>query len=187
MRIGFDIDGVLYPWHKYFYNYVSERNPKYKELGYENFWMNIKTLEEENNKWLWHVVNMPKLYNMEAVEKEILVLLTILSNNSEFYYVTSRPESVHKVTRSWVEKNKLPQKENLYIVTNGKRDVISKLDLDYYLEDRLENYESLKDITRVLLIDQPWNNYGKDMVYHYKDTQEALVYLINRSNFELSR
>jgi uncharacterized HAD superfamily protein len=179
MKIGFDLDGVLYPWHKYFYELVSNRYSEYSEMGYRYFWSKVKTFEKEDER-LTKLVSLPGLYMKGVIDEDILYYITELSKRNEIYYVTCRPANATKATIMWMTRNALPSSpENLYMLDESKRDKVIELDLDYYVEDRLEHLEDLKDITNVLLVRHPWNNYGKDIDPSFKDTKEALLYLIN--------
>lgn len=180
MRIGFDLDGVLYPWHLYFYLHVSKFSSKYFDLGYTSFWERIKDLETADSS-LYDAVKIPWLYNKEKIDSTLKIMLDSLSESNELYYITARPKEAEDATKSWVVASELPQGENLYITNGCKDSVIRDLKLDYYVEDRLENYAKLKDLVRVILIKHPWNNYGYGIDLAFDSTIDALVFLLHLS------
>jgi uncharacterized HAD superfamily protein len=179
MKIGFDLDGVLYPWHIYFYEAVKRRDRRLQEMSYEDFWKNIKTLEEEYKGLFDRYVNIPKLYNMQKADKHIVKLLDELSPRNTLYYITCRPANSRMFTKAWMQRSKIPQRDNLIFLEGNKAPTIASLGIRFYLEDRLEHYNDIKDITRVLLIKQPWNNYGEGIEPSFDTTLDALVELIN--------
>jgi uncharacterized HAD superfamily protein len=180
VKIGFDLDGVLYPWHKYFFEEVQHKYDAYKDYTYLEFWEDIDNILEFDSS-VWDLVDIPDLYNKENLIFEIKLRLEAIRKHSQLFYITWRPKPVYDMTKKWMDDCFIPDKENLYFA-NGKEtkyDIVKKLSLDYYLEDKLEYYNNLKDITTCLLIKQPWNNYGKGINNCFDTTEDAIDFIID--------
>jgi len=160
MNLGFDIDGVLYPFHEVAYNYC------HRDLGmkltYDEFWYNIIN-DKFSKVFVDNLVNDPKHYNKFLIDPKILDLLNALSMEHTIYYVTARPKELNFTTRTWFERNKLPQLENLFITNNGdKVKYIVDHKIEVFVEDRDRNALELKDYTKVILVKKLWNESIRD-------------------------
>ncbi len=78
----------------------------------------------------------------------------------DLYYITSRPGIRAKAqTESWLMSIGITW-PTVLICNRGKGEVAAALDLDYYIDDKIENCNDVKHFspsTRVYLFTQPWN------------------------------
>lgn len=173
-KIGFDLDGVLYPWHEIVYEYYKLNNKT--KSDYDTFW--TVSVPNFNKLELDFLLNTEILYGSACIRKPVLSLLCTLSKLYEIFYVTARTENLRLVTESWLRRNHLPSKKNLYMGNIAKKDVVEKLGIDYFVEDRLHIAEELSErCKKVFLIDKPWNK-GTDKfirLYNIEDLYEYLV------------
>jgi len=171
MRIGFDIDGVLYPWHKYALNHLKRFNGE--KISYDEFWSN--PLEYYPDDVYGEIARIIEYYNQERLTYSIYERLYKLSRNHEIFYVTSRPENCKEITKKWALESELPCLDNLYIAKD-KDPIIKDLHLDYYIEDLPKVVDKIKEHTKVLLINQPWN---RDYIYEprFFNTLDCLTWL----------
>ena len=152
MKIGFDVDGVLYPWHYSIHRYFKELK------GYEGdesrFWKEkAKQISEEEWSYL---VTIPILYEDTAPIYRTKEYLDMFSEKANLFYITSRPKELARITEKFLKKLDAPFKENLFIAED-KAPVVRLLSLDYYVDDQARHLERLKGITNVFLYTQPHN------------------------------
>jgi len=153
MIIGLDLDGVLYDWHRPVYNYMTI----YKGVkeSYEEFWHHYKDYEED----LKYLVTLVDLYDKTIPTKETLKTLSIINGGGHtIHYITSRPEDATLITERYVNRW-YPQAMNLTVTRNGdKPNYIRLYKLDFYVNDRMEENLKLKDVCKIILFRQPWND-----------------------------
>ena len=89
-------------------------------------------------------------------------------NEHSLFIITSRPDSLKRLTRSWVKKH-FPNKISKFIFTNQfrvnddtpcltKADVAKKLKLDFMIEDTLKHAVDIANVNiPVILLNKPWN------------------------------
>lgn len=157
MVIGWDLDGVLYPWNEVVLEYAKEymRLPKDCTLeslfGPEGLFHQWPELQRQN------IIKIPTFYEKSPIVKSKLEILNNLAKIHELLYITSRPDEARFVTDLWVHQNKLPYADNLYVVNGSKRDLVSSLHIDYFIDDRPAVVKELHDIVKIILYTRPWN------------------------------
>ena len=173
MIIGFDLDGVLYDWHRPVYNYMWI----YKGIkeSYEEFWHNFLKYEED----LKYAVTLSDLYEKTMPSQETLTTLKKINEAGHtIHYISSRPDSAITVSEKYVNKW-YPQSMNLTITKNGeKQNYIRLYKLDIYVNDRIEENLKLKDTCKIILFKQPWNDVEERNQFTCIDSiSEVLPYL----------
>ena len=89
VRIGLDIDGVIYPYHGAVYRYFTEE--KHYTGSYKDFWtVDWWLLSKEEQDY---IVSLPFLYNAVIPSPCVMESLMKLATLGELYYVTSRSGS----------------------------------------------------------------------------------------------
>lgn len=156
-NLGFDLDGCLYPWHEALYAELV----KYSNLtdDYYTFWK-YRILDFTERDWEYFC-NIPYVYSSIPPRKSLLDYLRILSKKYTIFYVSKRPKSVEIITKDYLREYKFPYYTNTFIVED-KYQIIKDLSLKYYIEDRLEIAREIKDLTTILLINNPWNEGQKE-------------------------
>lgn len=154
MNIGFDLDGVIYPWHTAVYNYLVENKqepvPSFRELWLDPY----SYLSEE--KWDY-LASLPTLYSVIMPRKSILDMLNELDKAGHtIYYITNREKDLHRITEKYLDDYKFPQASNL-IMTKEKDKVVRTMELDVIVEDKPKNLEKLASLCRTIGIAHPWN------------------------------
>jgi uncharacterized HAD superfamily protein len=157
LRLGFDVDGVLYPWHEIIYNYMKYEHKMKK--SYSEFWKEVTTskITDWNNgmEKFWLENNL--FLVQRDIRPDILDTLNYLTEVFDIYYVTSRIKTNWSATKYWFKRNKLPQIDNLYMVEGEKLPTILSNEIDFFVEDRIKHVLELKNHTEVILVRQPWN------------------------------
>lgn len=154
MNLGFDLDGVLYRWQIAAYDYLTKECRK-SLPDYSTFWINALAILSEKEKN--YLLENPILYDKMFPEVGIVAYLTSLSKQGHtLYYITARPTSVEITTELYLERYKFPQVANL-IFSKEKDKYARLLEIDIFVEDQYPNAKALKDVCKVILRRQPWN------------------------------
>lgn len=152
MNIGFDLDGVCYPWqeiiHAYCYahNLTTETNPQI-------FWTSWLANNEEVIQGL---TSINTFYVNGNPYVGLLPMLHRLKERYNIYYITSRPKSSEEETFKYLFSWGFPDFENL-LYTKDKPKAIQGLDIIAYVEDRVELAVAMHPYTKVFLVDKPYN------------------------------
>lgn len=170
MRIGVDIDGVLYQWTKtarFLLREVLPNSPYTKDgpLGQEcDSWNHIKqNVKPEHYRWLWKEGVELGLFRHGDVVAGSVVGMRELAKDHDLIVITHRPKSAVNDTLAWLafQQWKLA---GVHILTE-QQPKSSVRDCDIYVDDKPENVDDLwlnTDAQLVCLFDQPWNQSYKD-------------------------
>lgn len=142
MKIGLDIDGVLYPWHYSIYRYFLEN--KGIEEGIDNFWKNHREEVTE------YYTSIPFLYLDTTPTQDVLTYVPKIAELGEIFYITSRSPSLWWVTGKFFSNYDLPFKENL-IFTKSKPTEVRANRIDVFLDDQPHHVQELQGITDAYL------------------------------------
>jgi Uncharacterized conserved protein len=142
MRVGIDLDGVVYPWHETIHRYFVENKGYEKDI--KEFWLKDKHLITD------YYVTIPFLYNNTTPRKDVLEYLPKIAELGEIYYITSRHPDLWQVTKKFFQFYDLPFKENV-IFDGDKATQVRLLKIDYFLDDMPKNIDSLSGITNAYL------------------------------------
>lgn len=153
MKIGLDLDGVLYPWHEgvhtYFRMYRNYVGSEFK--FWTEYWPSLPDTTHA------YMQSLTDLYYKFIPETDMLDMLKRLSKKHELFYVTSRPESARAITELFLRNFKFPYKENLILATN-KGLVARDLSLDILVDDMTPNLIGIPKNTIGVLVNKPWNS-----------------------------
>jgi uncharacterized HAD superfamily protein len=155
IKIGLDIDGVVYDWHDSVYRYCTQF--KGCTDSEHVFW--TKTWWEMPKEEQSYLISLPTLYNDYIPEQRHIDSLNALASLGELFYVTSRPPEFSFATLKFFESYKLPFKENI-IHDNDKATVCRLLGIDYFCDDFPEHVLSTSKITKSYLMCRT-HNIGK--------------------------
>lgn len=161
MKMGFDLDGVLYPWHYSIVRFFREFK------GYEGteraFWKYFTSLDKEEQDYY---VLLPHLYTNTSPNLDAMQYLPKIAEVGEIYYITARDESLKSATLKFFDMYDLPFKENL-IFSHDKANYVRWLGLDYFFDDLSKYLEAMKGITKAYLFVAPHN-------YEYRDSYSCV-------------
>lgn len=172
MRIGLDLDGVIYPWHDSIYRHFRE----FKGFTGEEaeFWDYFRSLPLNTIEYF---VSIPIFYLDTTPRTSTLEVLPALADLGEIYYITSRQPSLHRATLKFFGIYDLPFKENLYFAED-KASVIRLKRIDYYLDDLPRFIDQVYGLTDCYLMAQPHNRNqreGYDVVNSMKEFYNKIV------------
>jgi len=151
--IGFDLDGVLYPFHEAFYRELVA-HCGLKE-SYWDFWTKSYLGWDKDGRFT-NLTRLPHLFTSGVIMPSNLRTLWKLSKMYDIIYITRRMPEINYWTGYWLKKNDVPFYEN-YLQTNDKLATVGEQKCAYYVEDRGVEATALSKITDVFLLKQPWN------------------------------
>lgn len=183
--IGFDIDGVIYPWHE-----AVLESAKREGLVEVSATTGDLFAYPEEDGLLFHWSKFARDKYVSNVENYLHPLprrskdvLQELSEHFTLFYVTARSGELEYPTFRWAEENNLPQRENLIVSSGPKTRYIIDNDIDVFIEDRPKYVEQLEGFTTLILLTQPWNvNYGRNNHVRIDTLEELIPMLMGENN-----
>lgn len=170
MILGFDIDGVLYPWHEEVWKWFIRRGGESRwgdgtPISFYEFWKwpNGWIANNEGSDIVKKLVKETLPYvSAKANEADVSIVNDIAEKFADkIYYITSRPMQLQYDTTKWLRDSEFPFVDNLIMAdgNGGKVKVVKDVGCDYYVEDRPKYLEILPEITTVFQMTQPYNAY----------------------------
>jgi uncharacterized HAD superfamily protein len=177
MRIGVDIDGVMYKWGKtvrYMMREVlKEEAPDIYALkphtadgpmggsdskitDWDYFQNNVT---KEQWRWLWSEGIRLGLFRYGHLYSGTIQAIRKLSKIGDVYIITHRPPQAVNDTLDWLAFQRLPIK-GVSLLTNQEPKSSVKPECDVYIDDKPENVYDLAnntDARLVVLMSRPWN------------------------------
>ena len=164
MILGFDIDGVLYPWHEEVWKYYLRGDREY--ISFIDFWKYPGgwVAENEGSPIVEALVraDLPYIsYKPPLADISIIDDIARLKQIDEIWYITSRPRQLQYDTAKWLKDFEFPFADNLIMAdeNGGKVKVVSDKKCDLYVEDRPKYLELLPKVTSVVKMIRPYNTY----------------------------
>lgn len=151
--IGFDLDGVLYPWQQSAYDWCV-RNEYYHDDDWDSFWE--IWLPTQSKVFNDNLVRIPMLYHNMLPSQMQVDFLQDLGDRYTIYYVTSRPIEMLSVTENFLKTVRYPQIENL-IFAYDKSPIVIQQGIELFVDDRHSIVNDLAKICKTLLYNQSWN------------------------------
>lgn len=165
--IGFDLDGVLYPWHESvytFYEYEMGYTKSYKE-----FWEEVNLWPKEKQEYL---VSLPFLYENKVPSESLMNFLYFCKNNADdMYYITNRPEDLERITKRYFRRYDFPYPDNLFI-TGDKATTCRYLGVTHFLDDHAKHVKAVEGISKAYLMAKPWNVEFQEELRTVKNLKE---------------
>lgn len=179
--LGFDIDGVLYPWHEEIWKWYTKRNGE--DISFYDFWKYPDgwVSRNEGTAIVRALVKETLPYvSAKASEADVSIVNDIAKNLvDEVYYITSRPKKLHYDTATWIKDSGFPFADNLIMAdeNGGKVKVVKDTKCNFYVEDRPKYLELLPVVTDVFKMTTPYNTYKKFNAIPIGNLVEVYYYL----------
>lgn len=165
MRIGVDIDGVMYKWEEVarFMLFDVLPDSPYKRsgpLGLGNLHYNYikECLKPEHWHWLWTEGVERGLFRHGHMYPGTVEALNELAAMGDITIITTRPKNAIHDTLAWLAFHKFPI-TNMHMVPHGMPKSSILPHCDVYIDDHTENVIDLYYNTpgQVCIMDQLWN------------------------------
>ena len=175
---GWDIDGVLYPWHEYAY---QQAEPYIDGMSFDEFWHPTTgwVVENEGTMLMKNIVGNPRNYYKQDISQYIVGILHEIQEKTgkDFCYVTGRPKIAQLETKKLLSRAKVPNWDKLYFTGHGesKGPIVKELGCIYYVEDRPKHVPEVNPHAIVFLMDQIYNRDMEfDNTIRIEDLSEIL-------------
>ncbi len=196
MRIGTDLDEIVIEWVRSYLKFFNKRYRKsvrFEDIKSYDLWKPLGISREEAFSLADEFYETPEFKNLQLVEGAKEGLMTLAEKN-ELFFITSRPRYIERQTSNFLKRNfDGILNENFDVFYSGdvfgngktKAEICEELRIEIFFEDRRE---SAVDVARkgikVLLLDKPWNQYGKcnDNVKRVDDWNKILEEIKEREN-----
>jgi uncharacterized HAD superfamily protein len=153
-KIGFDLDGVLYDWHRVIYEWMVNTYTDF-DVSYADFW--IEWIDQEEHKELASFLMKTPIFVTKLIMSDTMRnTLWHLAETNELFYITARPQEVHFGTSWWIKTSRIPNPENLLFAQDKLPQIINH-EIDYFVEDMTKHALALQNHTKVILVEKPWN------------------------------
>jgi len=163
VRIGLDIDGVMYKWDKtarYMLREVLPDSPYKETLKQEaQHWDWIKdNVSPEHWDWLWTEGVRLGLFRYGHLYSGTIQAVRKLATLGEVVLITHRPKQAVNDTLDWLAFQQLPI-SGVHLLTNMEPKSQVQPECDVYLDDKAENVLDLAKNTsgEAYLMRRPWN------------------------------
>ena len=153
-KIGFDLDGVLYDWHRVTYEFVVDSNKNF-DVPFDEFWTDW--LNQDENHMLADFLMMTPIFVTKIIMSDTMRnTLWTLAETNELFYITARPQEVHSGTEWWIKSSRIPNPENLIFAKDKLPHIINN-EIAIFVEDMVKHALALQNHTEVILVEKPWN------------------------------
>lgn len=166
VRIGVDIDGVMYQWSKtarYMLREILPDSPYTKAgpMGQEaTSWDYISSnVAPKHWKWLWVEGVRLGLFRYGHLYPGTIKAIRELAELGEVIVITHRPQQAVNDTLAWLSYQNLPL-AGVHILTDQAPKSTVRPQCDAYIDDKMENCHDLAKNTNarlVALMDRTWN------------------------------
>jgi len=180
-RIGFDVDGVIYFWHEQVLEFAKTASIVPMDFTMDQFWGWPDGFFYGCSEPFKEMVTRNKsLYKVKELRSDVYDVLWKIAEHYDIFYLTARVNGLTRATLGWFKWSKLPNNSsnNIFMVDNGKRDLILAEKPCYYVEDRVEYIEDLKDITQVIHLVRPWSRHYYDVDVIRIENIKDLLFII---------
>jgi len=157
MNVGFDLDGVLYDWHRAVYNdCVSHED---YEGSFREFWTGYFQSFPRNKQK--NFCYRDPLYSSQIPSKKLLKFLDSVAKEHEIFYVTARSDECYLTTKFYMERYNFPYSYNL-VLAKDKATIIKLHRIDIFIDDFPSNLDEIGSSATTFLIKKPWNEEVMD-------------------------
>lgn len=154
MRIGVDIDGVVYDWEGQARKMLEQKGVILKP---STGWNSIKEgVDPKWWEWLWSAENAYELFTEGAWIKDAIVCLDALMTAHDVYFVTATPKNARghrhqRLLRTFYNSSGL-----IFVPPGDNKEELTEAFLDAIVDDKPEVVLKAKCSKRVLFA-QEWN------------------------------
>ncbi len=161
MNIGYDLDGVIFKFGEAFNKYLLDKYNHTIDITKITEYSDLIRLIEGFNKDAMHDFldgDEGHLLDAQPYEDAVGIINKRFNEGHNIYFITARHNE--DIAIESLKRNGFSYTDIYFMHADSKYEVIKDLDLDFYIEDRLETLISIheKGIKLIPVIrDQPWN------------------------------
>lgn len=156
MKIGFDIDGVIYDFHKAIYPTLVHTGLTVKD--FDHFWTDEVNGDYDISRETWEkLLHDASFYGNPPVDF-VTPYLQRLAEKHELFFVTKRKKSLQQHTKDWFSKYSIPFTEIACV--EDKVPLVKGF--DWFVEDNPGNAIKLSEFTSIIVVRKPWNEFLED-------------------------
>ena len=186
MRFGFDIDDTLINLREHAFNIYNKRLNQNVPI---EIFHNLKRVEihepfgltDLQGKEMWNN-SLEEVYytSCPAFPDAVETLQKLEKNGHEIYYITARPKEHGERTKVWLKENGFPVQDERFFYgmqDHEKVEIIKKLKLDYYFDDKPEVLNTLlNESIKIFLRDQSYNRHlNIPRIVNWSDLEEIIT------------
>jgi len=186
MRFGFDIDDTLINLREHAFNIYNKRLNQNVPI---EIFHNLKRVEihepfgltDLQGKEMWNN-SLEEIYytSCPAFPEAVETLQQLEKNGHEIYYITARPKEHGERTKIWLKENGFPVQDERFFYgmqDHEKVEIIKKLKLDYYFDDKPEVLNTLlNESIKIFLRDQSYNRHlNLPRIVNWSDLEEIIT------------
>ncbi|MDL0435270.1 MULTISPECIES: HAD family acid phosphatase [unclassified Niallia] len=172
MKFGFDIDDTLINLREHAFHLYNKKLQKEVHLDYFHALKTVEIhepfgLNADEGKNMWTTLSEEIYFTDCPPYPNAVEFLQRLTNSGhEVYYITARNKEFAERTKEWMKTKGFPVKDEQFfcgMADHEKIDVISSLDLDFYMDDKPAVLNTLAQTGVHLLVKD--QSYNKDLSY----------------------
>lgn len=176
MKIGIDIDGTIttpFYWLE-FYNHHLNKEVKPKDVTtYDHhipFGLTLNEFTSFRKKYLFEIHELALPRNSCEYYMRMLFF-----DNHDLSVITAREKTLEKLTQKWLQKHHIYYHQLYHLGHTDKAHIALHLNLDLFIEDRLETAIALIQYQiPVILFTTPYNQgYEHPFLFRVNSWQEA--------------
>lgn len=186
MRFGFDIDDTLINLREHAFNIY---NKKLNQNVPVEIFHDLKRVEihepfgltDLQGKEMWNS-SLEEIYytSCPAFPDAVETLQALEKKGHEIYYITARPKDHGERTKEWMRDNGFPVNDTRFFYgmqDHEKVEIIKKLHLDYYFDDKPEVLNTLlNESIKIFLRDQSYNRHlNLPRIVNWSELEEIIT------------
>lgn len=185
VRIGFDIDGVIYQWDKTARKMMRDVLPNSPYKKDPRFWEDSRSwnwiqqhVSPEHWAWLWDEGVKLGLFRHGHLYSGAIEAIRKLATVGDVVFITHRPKQAVNSTLAWLALQDLPL-SGLHILTNQEPKSTVRPKVDFFVDDKPENVLDMATTgANVYLMRRPWNK-GFDWPWVVTDLNQYSEAIVN--------
>lgn len=169
MKFGFDIDDTLINLREHAFNIYNKNLKQNIPIDVFHKLNRVEIhepfgLSEEQGKEMWNT-SLEEIYytSCPPFPNAVETLQQLDKQGHEIYYITARPKAHGERTKEWFKQQGFPVHDDRFyygMQDDEKVQIIKKIKLDYYFDDKPEVLNTLiNETSKVFVKDQSYNRH----------------------------
>lgn len=169
MKFGFDIDDTLINLREHAFNIYNKNLKQNIPIDVFHKLNRVEIhepfgLSEEQGKEMWNT-SLEEIYytSCPPFPNAVETLQQLDKQGHEIYYITARPKAHGERTKEWLKQQGFPVHDDRFyygMQDDEKVQIIKKIKLDYYFDDKPEVLNTLiNETSKVFVKDQSYNRH----------------------------